>query len=234
MGLYLMNKSRNHKVLLIDDDEKLANLLFTYFAKFDIQLLSATLPSKGLEAHHKEQPDLVILDVMLPEMDGFEVCRALRKTSNTPIIMLTARGDVDDRVLGLGAGADDYLPKPFEPRELVARIDSILARVQEEPTEYEPDVIKFKDLTINRSSYEVQVRNQPVDLTTKEYALLIMMVDVPGKVFSRDDIMNELSGIDSELFSRSVDILVSRLRNKLKPLDYIETVWGIGYRFSED
>ncbi len=229
-----MNNERNHRVLLIDDDEKLAKLLSAYFAKFHIHLLSETLPSKGLAVYQREQPDLVILDVMLPEMDGFEVCRQLRKICNTPIIMLTARGDVNDRVIGLESGADDYLPKPFEPRELVARIDNILARVESGPVVYAPEMVKFNDLTVNKSSHEVLVCGRPADLTTKEYALLTMMIKTPGKVFSRDDIMNELSGIDSELFSRSVDILVSRLRNKLKPLDCIETVWGIGYRFSDE
>lgn len=230
-----MTQQQNHTVLLIDDDEKLANLLSTYFAKFNITLLSATTPSEGMEIYRNRQPDLVILDVMLPEMDGFEVCRRLRRLSNSPIIMLTARGDVDDRVVGFESGADDYLPKPFEPRELVARIDSILARVDEGPISHEPDIIKFGDLTINKSSYEVSVRGEKADLTSKEYALLVLLTEVPGKVFSRDDIMNELSGLDSDLFSRSVDILVSRLRNKLKPLDeHIETVWGIGYRFKDE
>ncbi len=224
---------RNHRILLIDDDEKLVKLLSAYFAKFSIQLLSETLPSQGIATYRREQPDLVILDVMLPEMDGFEVCRRLRQICNTPIIMLTARGDINDRVVGLESGADDCLPKPFEPRELLARIDSILARVEKGSVAHEADMVKFKDLTINKSSHEVQVCGKSVELTTKEYALLIMMIKTPGEVYSRDDIMNELSGIDSELFSRSVDILVSRLRHKLKPLDCIETVWGIGYRFAE-
>lgn len=230
-----MSTQSQHTVLLIDDDEKLAKLLTTYFAKFNIRLLSEKRPVKGLAVYHIEQPDLIILDVMLPEMDGFEVCRRLRRTSNTPILMLTARGDVNDRVVGLELGADDYLPKPFEPRELVVRINNILSRVddEEEPA-VTSDIVQFGDLTINKSSYTVTAAGQPVGMTAKEYALLMMMLETPGKVFSRDDIMNALSGMDSDLFSRSVDILVSRLRTKLKPLDCIETVWGVGYRFKDD
>lgn len=222
-----------HTVLLIDDDEKLAGLLSEYFAKFNIRLISEVLPSQGLAAIEKSQPDLIILDVMLPEMDGFAVCKHIRKDSNIPIIMLTARGDVSDRVIGLETGADDYLPKPFEPRELVARIESILSRIADDEGESTPDILQFNRLHINKDSHEVHVDDSIVDLTTKEYTLLLLMCECPDKVYSRDDIMNELSGIDSELFSRSVDILVSRLRNKLRPLDYIQTVWGVGYKFSE-
>lgn len=229
-----MTKENQHTILLIDDDEKLAKLLKTYFAKFNLRLVSEYLPSKGLKKFRKLTPDLVILDIMLPEMDGFEVCRKIRRESNVPIVMLTARGDVSDRVIGLETGADDYIPKPFEPRELVARIESILSRISTEPAKPEDNTLAFKQLSINRNSYEVRIDDQVIELTTKEYALLLLMCEHPGKVYSRDDIMNELSGIDSELFSRSVDILVSRLRNKLKPLDYIQTVWGIGYKFSDN
>lgn len=225
-----MDKVKKTTVLLIDDDAKLAKLLKSFFAKFNINLISETLPSKGIETFRKAAPDLIILDVMLPEMDGFEVCRSLRHESNVPIIMLTARGDVSDRVVGLESGADDYLPKPFEPRELVARIESILSRVSTK-TVVKDNMLIFQQLSINKNSHEVTVAGKKVDLTTKEYTLLLLLCEHPGKVFSRDNIMNELSGIDSELFSRSVDILVSRLRNKLKPLDYIQTVWGVGYRF---
>ncbi len=228
-----MNKMPKHTVLLIDDDEKLASLLKSYFARFNIRLLSETLPSEGLKTNLNEQPDLIILDVMLPEMDGFEVCRRLRKTCNTPIIMLTARGDVNDRIVGLELGADDYLPKPFEPRELVARIDGILSRINEKIPENEPDVFQVGDLLINKSTFCVVIDGREVELTSKEFALLIMMTEKSGKVFTRDDIMNELGRIDGNMLSRSVDILVSRLRVKLKPLDYIETVWGVGYRFKE-
>ncbi len=221
-----------HNILLIDDDEKLARLLKTFFTKHSIELHSETSPSRGIEYLLEHNPELLILDVMLPEMNGFEVCQKVREHSNVPIIMLTARGDVDDRVLGLEAGADDYLAKPFEPLELVIRIENILGRVKQGSTQKQQDIIELDGLRINKDSYEVEVEGQKVDLTTKEYALLLLFVNQPGRVFSRDDIMNELSGIDSELFSRSVDILVSRLRNKLKPLTYIQTIWGKGYKFS--
>ncbi len=223
----------SYTILLIDDDEKLGKLLSTFFAKFDFNLLTETHPVQGLKTFQRIQPDLVILDIMLPEMDGFEVCKIIRQTSNVPIIMLTARGDINDRVTGLEIGADDYLPKPFDPRELMARIETILIRIDNDEEENEPDLIQYHHLVINKKSYEVKVAGKPVDLTTKEYALLVLMSEHPGQIYSRDDIMNELSGIDSELFSRSVDILISRLRNKLKPLDYIKTVWGLGYRFDE-
>lgn len=229
-----MNQHNTHQILLIDDDKKLAKLLHEYFAKFNLKLTSEATPSQGIKAFQKNPPDLIVLDVMLPEMDGFEVCRKIRNQSNVPILMLTARGDINDRVVGLETGADDYLPKPFDPRELVARIHGILSRITENITETPVDLIQYNDLTINKSSHEVEVSGQKVELTTKEYALLLLMSEHPNTVYSRDDIMNELSGIDSELFSRSVDILVSRLRNKLKPLDYIQTVWGIGYKFLDN
>lgn len=228
-----MTETSKPHILLIDDDEKLANLLSEYLAKFDFTLATEVYPSQGIQRLKDESFDLVILDVMLPEMDGFEVCKTIRKDSNIPIVMLTARGDVGDRVLGLGIGADDYLPKPFDPRELVARIESILERISHTSLQPTDKTLQFRNLKIDQNTYEVFVNNQTVELTTKEYALLILMCENPGKIYSRDDIMNELSGIDSELFSRSVDILVSRLRNKLKPLDYIRTVWGQGYKFSD-
>lgn len=227
-----MNTIKQPMVLLIDDDEKLADLLSEYFTQFNIKLIGETLPSKGLTTLAEQHPDLVILDVMLPEMSGFEVCQRIREQSNIPVIMLTARGDVNDRVSGLASGADDYLPKPFDPRELVVRIENILSRITETPIESSPDILQFPQLTINKTSHEVKINQQIIELTAKEYALLTLISEHPDKVYSRDDIMNELSGIDSELFSRSVDILVSRLRNKLKPLDYIQTVWGMGYKFS--
>ena len=221
------------KILLIDDDEKLGGLLSAYFKRFDLELVSATLPSVGLEKLDREDPDLVILDVMLPEQDGFEVCRTIRKSSAVPIIMLTARGEVTDRIVGLEIGADDYLPKPFEPRELVARIQNVLRRAV--PRLPEGDELHYKDLTINIERRTAELEGQPLELTTMEYQLLVLFASHPGRTYSRDEILNELRGIDAQIFSRSVDILVSRLRQKLSDTArqprFIKTVWGTGYTF---
>lgn len=221
------------RILLIDDDEKLAGLLGTYFERFDLELISATVPSVGLEKLASEDPDLVILDVMLPEQDGFNVCRTIRKTSSVPVIMLTARGEVTDRIVGLEIGADDYVPKPFEPRELVARIQNVLRRSGQGPANAEE--LKFKDLGINTERRSVILDGETLDLTTMEYQLLVLFASNPGRTFSRDEILNELRGIDAQIFSRSVDILVSRLRQKLndtaKHPRFIKTVWGTGYTF---
>ncbi len=214
-------------VLIIEDDEKLANLVKEYCARYNIEVTKALLPSAGLDLLKKETFDAVILDVMLPEMDGFEVCKTIRVSSEIPIIMLTARGDVMDRIVGLELGADDYLPKPFEPRELVARLNSIAKRKGTEDT---PE-LNFDGLQINQAERVVMVNNKPIDLTTMEYQLLLFLAASPGKDFTRDDILNHLKGTETELFSRSVDILISRLRNKLKPATPIKTVYGSGYAF---
>jgi len=218
------------EVLLIDDDEKLAPLLIEYCARYDIIINAELKPSTGLASFKKKNFDAIILDVMLPEMDGFEVCRTIRTTSDIPVIMLTARGDVTDRVVGLEIGADDYLPKPFDPRELVARINTIVKRKSAQ-NEQPDSVLTFEQLTIDLDQRQVSVDNKPITLTTMEYQLLIMMAQAPGKDFSRDDILNQLKGTETELFSRSVDILVSRLRSKLKPAEPILTVYGSGYAF---
>jgi len=221
------------KILLIDDDEKLGELLTTFFERFDMNLVAATHPDEGLRQLEAAKPDLVILDVMLPGQDGFEVCRTIRRSSNIPIIMLTARGEVTDRIVGLEIGADDYLPKPFEPRELVARIQNILRRSADRPSSDGP--LKFGDLTIDLERRTAELAGESLELTTMEYQLLVLFVKNPGRTFTRDEILNELRGIDAQLFSRSVDILVSRLRQKLqdttKQPRYIKTVWGTGYIF---
>lgn len=216
-------------VLLIDDDEKLGALLQEYCTRYDITVVPEVTPSKGLETLKSGAFDAIILDVMLPEMDGFEVCRTIRTFSNIPIIMLTARGDVTDRVVGLEIGADDYLPKPFDPRELVARINTIVKRKSSDSTQ--SSEIRFEDLRIDTNAREVYVKSKRLSLTTMEYQLLLMLAQAPGKDFSRDDILNYLKGTETELFSRSVDILISRLRAKLKPAEPIKTVYGSGYAF---
>ena len=220
------------EVLLIDDDEKLAELLQEYCAMYDIRIQAAQLPSAGLNRLRESAFDAVILDVMLPEMDGFEVCRTIRQFSEVPIIMLTARGDLTDRVVGLEIGADDYLSKPFEPRELVARVSAISRRkLPTASVDEERRVLEFDRLQIDLQQRSVKVSGRALELTTMEYQLLLLLAGSPGVDFSRDDILNHLKGTETELFTRSVDILVSRLRAKLKPLSPIKTVYGSGYAF---
>jgi len=220
-----------YNILLIDDDLRLGGLLSQYFQQFDMKIEHALKPSDGLNKLAHKNYDLVILDVMLPEMDGFEVCKTIRKSSEIPVLMLTARGEVTDRIVGIEIGADDYLPKPFEPRELVARIQSILKR-SANSGHIKETVLRFENLVVDKELRQVTVNNNVVTLSSMEFDLLILLVNKPNKVFSRDEILNNLKGIDTELFSRAVDIQISRLRQKLKPYDYIKTIRGMGYTFS--
>ncbi len=217
------------RILLIDDDEHLAAPLATYLARFGLVLDSALRPGQGLAMLRATTYDAAILDVMLPEMDGFALCREIRKESDIPVVMLTARGDVMDRVVGLELGADDYLPKPFEPRELVARLQTILRRQRTAPVPARQPRRVFQDLVIDLEAREVLRQGQPVDLTGTEFELLALLAAEPGKVFSRDDILNRLRGHEADLYTRAVDIVVSRLRKKLEPLDCIKTLRNAGY-----
>ena len=223
-----------HRILLIDDDEHLAAPLATYLRRFDLELNSALRPSDGLARLRSESFDAAILDVMLPEMDGFELCRTIRRDSDIPIIMLTARGDVMDRVVGLELGADDYLPKPFEPRELAARLQTILRR-QRAPAAGNgaaPHRLVFDGLEIDLERRQVHRLGDLVELTGTEFELLTLLAREPQKVFTRDEILNRLRGHDAELYTRAVDIVVSRLRKKLEPLECIKTLRNAGYAFA--
>lgn len=222
------------KVLLIDDDRKHSELMRAYFKRHGINLVCAYDSVRGLKELSREEPDLLLLDVMLPGKDGFEICREVRKISNIPIIMLTARGDVIDRVAGLELGADDYVSKPFEPRELVARVQATLRR--SELAGPAVGKLSFEGLTIETDTRSVTVDGKStVDLTSMEFELLLILARRPGRKLSRDDILSELRGIDAEILTRSVDIMISRLRHKLgdtiKPARFIQTVWGRGYSF---
>jgi OmpR family response regulator RpaB len=223
------------RILLIDDDEQLGEPLMAYFARFEMQLSHATRPSAGLALLRQGGFDAAILDVMLPEMDGFTLCRTIRKESDIPLIMLTARGDVMDRVVGLELGADDYLPKPFEPRELVARLQTVLRRrpntVAAAPasTAASDGCLHFEGLSVDPATRRVQRLGGEVELTSTEFDLLHLLAREPGRVFHRDDILNQLRGHDAELYTRAVDIVVSRLRKKLEPLDAIKTLRNAGY-----
>ncbi len=216
------------RILLIDDDAQLGAPLASYFQRFELALVHAHKPSEGLALLRRGGFDAAILDVMLPEMDGFELCRTIRKESDIPIVMLTARGDVMDRVVGLELGADDYLPKPFEPRELVARLQTVLRRRVASPAP-EPGVLAFEGLTIDPARREVRRQGEPVELTGTEFELLHLLARDAGRVLSRDDILNQLRGHEAELLTRAVDIVVSRLRRKLEPLDCIKTLRNAGY-----
>lgn len=222
------------KVLLIDDDRKHSDLLQAYMKRFGINLSCAYDSVEGFKKLQREEPDLLLLDVMLPGKDGFEICREVRKTSNIPIIMLTARGDVIDRVSGLELGADDYIGKPFEPRELVARVQATLRRAESAGST--AGEMQFEDMAIDIEKRTVVVDGSSVDLTSMEFELLVILARRVGRKLSRDDILSELRGIDAAILTRSVDIMVSRLRQKIgdssKPFRFIQTVWGRGYSFT--
>jgi OmpR family response regulator RpaB len=219
------------RILLIDDDAHLGAPLASYFRRFDLVLEHSLTPSDGLQRLGRGGFDAVILDVMLPEMDGFELCRAIRKGSDIPVVMLTARGEVTDRIVGLELGADDYLPKPFEPRELVARLQTVLRRrlAATAARAPQPEVLAFEGLIIDPARREVLRLGEPVALTGTEFELLHLLAREAGRVLSRDDILNQLRGHESELITRAVDIVVSRLRRKLEPLDAIKTLRHVGY-----
>ena len=226
-----------HKtILVIDDDHKLNDLLTEYLQPFGMEVFTAEHPDEGLALLHQKSPSLVILDLMLPGRDGFAVCREIRKESKVPIIMLTARGDLPDRIAGLELGADDYLPKPFEPRELVARIQTVLRR-SAEPTAVplNTEQLQAEDLCVDLKKRTVLLNGNPLELTTMEFELLALFIKNPGSVLSRDEIMDRIRGIDWEAFNRSIDVGVSRLRSKLKDDPkhprYFKTIWGTGYLF---
>jgi len=221
------------KILIIDDDEKMNGLLQNYLTGFGYEVVACTNPLAGLQKIRQYIPDLIILDVMLPDMDGFSVCREIRKNHSIPIIMLTARGDVTDRIVGLELGADDYLPKPFEPRELVARIQTIMRRVS---NQYNPSVsLRFEHLELVPEKQMAILDGETIDITTMEFQLLNLLAERCGRVVTREQIIDSLRGIDWSAFDRSVDVAMSRLRQKLKddPKSprFIKTIWGNGYMF---
>ena len=221
------------RLLLIDDDEALGPPLATYLARSGFELVHAIRPSQGLALLRQGGFDAAILDVMLPEMEGFALCRTIRKDSSLPIVMLTARGDVMDRVVGLELGADDYLPKPFEPRELLARLQTVLRRVPAHAPATAGRVWRFDGLLIDLDRRRVEREGSEVELTGTEFELLTLLAGTPNKVFHRDDILERLRGHAAEdIHTRAVDILVSRLRRKLEPLQCIKTLRNAGYTFA--
>ena len=221
------------RILIIDDDSKLVDLLKDYLARFRMDVVGAGDAESGLKLLERERPNLIVLDVMLPTRDGFETCREIRRRSGVPVIMLSARGEPVDRIVGLELGADDYLPKPFEPRELVTRIQAVLRRAG---AKTEASVLRFEGLEVNAGVRDAfSSDGEPAGLSSMEFELLLLLAQHPGRKFTRDEIMNHLQGVESRVFSRSIDVLVSRIRAKIrddpKRPRFIRSVRSVGYLF---
>ena len=224
------------KILIVDDDENIANLISLYLTKECFETHIEHDGESSVEAFKTFKPDLILLDIMLPGMDGYDVCRTIRKESNVPIIMLSAKTEVFDKVLGLELGADDYMIKPFDSKELVARVKSVLRRYQPGTTTDEKDddkILEFKDLTINLSNYEVIYKGEHVEMTPREIELLYFLASSPNQVFNREQLLEQIWGYDFAGDTRTVDVHIKRIREKLPETDEwaISTVWSVGYKF---
>ncbi len=219
------------RILVIDDDVHISELLKLYLEQEDYEVEVAHDGGEGLEKFKSFEPKLVLLDIMLPVMDGWQVCREIRRINNTPIIMLTAKGETFDKVLGLELGADDYIVKPFEPKELIARVKAILRR-----TNVNEDTVKqysYNNLTVNISDYTVVYYGKELDMPPKEIELLFFLASHPNKVFTREQLLEQVWGFEYFGDSRTVDVHIKRIREKMPVSEgwSIKTVWGIGYKF---
>ncbi len=229
------------KVLIIEDDKELINLIAIHLRDIDCEVLKAHNGKEGLDIALAEKPDLVVLDISMPIMDGFEVCRQIRAKQSTPIIMLTAKTEEIDRVLGLEIGADDYISKPFSVREFIARVKAVFRRAEMDSktvkSEKETE-LRFSGLTINLEKRKVTQENKRVELSPKEFELLALMAANPGKSFSRSQLLSLIWGYDFEGYEHTVNSHINRLRAKIEPEMvkpiYITTTWGVGYKFNED
>ncbi len=223
------------KVLVVDDDPGIVKVVRAYLEQDGFQVLVAYNGKKAMHVARHEKPDLVVLDLMLPEMDGWDVCRALRKESGVPIIMLTARVDESDKLVGLELGADDYVTKPFSPRELVARVRSVLRRVQGLPPK--PERISRGNITVDLARHAVTVGNEFVDLTPTEFDLLATLMGDPGRAFTRSQLLERTQGHAYDGYERTIDVHIKNLRKKIEPdarnPQRIRTVYGVGYKFDE-
>jgi len=223
------------KILLVDDDPNIRQLVNLYLEKEGFEVSMADRGDAALKAFRQSPPDLMLLDLMLPGMDGWEVCREVRKTSNLPIIMLTAKDETFDKVLGLELGADDYIVKPFDMKELVARIKAVLRRYQQPEPSAENKALTFQGLTVNIAQYTVSFMGREIEMPPKELELLHFLASHPNQVFTREQLLEQVWGYDYFGDSRTVDVHVKRLREKLEGGEalgwQIKTVWGVGYKF---
>ena len=221
-------------VLVVEDDPHIRELLQLYLEKEGYAVTLAADGGQGLEKFQAIQPNLVLLDVMMPVMDGWEVCKAIREAGNTPVIMLTAKGETDDKVTGLKAGADDYVTKPFEMKELLARIEAVLRRSDRNAEKPKARRLVFDKLSIDMDAFELTVDGKKVDTPPKEMELLFYLASSPNRVYTRNQLLDEVWGFDYFGDSRTVDVHVKRLREKLEGISEqwsVKTVWGVGYKF---
>ena len=223
-------------IMVVDDEPRLVALVEAYLTQEGFRVVTASDGRQALFLARQEKPDLIVLDIMMPEMDGYDFMRLHRKEQETPIILLTARVEDDDKVLGLELGADDYLTKPFRPRELVARIRAVLRRMgQVRPS---AQVLRAGDITVDRETHTVQVAERYVDLTPSEFDLLATLMSFPGRAYSRLELLDRIQGVAYEGYERTIDVHVKNLRAKIEAEPrtprYIQTVYGVGYRFARD
>jgi DNA-binding response OmpR family regulator len=227
----------NPKILVVDDDKKTVDLVRLYLEKDGYRVLCAYDGQQALELARHKQPDLLVVDLMLPKVDGLDLCRILRAETNVPIILLTARTTEDDKLLGLDLGADDYVTKPFSPRELLARIRAVLRRAGAEAAPAEPGTARYRELAVNFGARAVHIGGKPVRLTPKEYKLLEILMRKPNRAFTRLELLEGAFGFDYEGLERTVDVHLMNLRRKIEPDPaqpvYILTVYGVGYKFGE-
>ena len=225
----------NERILIVDDDTNICELLRLYLEKDGFQTDIVTDGIKAIEVFNSVNPELVLLDIMLPGMDGWQICREIRKTSQTPIIMLTAKGETFDKVLGLELGADDYITKPFETKEVIARIKAVLRRSSSVSSTTETTKeVNFDKLSINLTNYELKVDGKAIDTPPKELELIFHLANNPNRVYTRDQLLDEVWGVEYYGDSRTVDVHVKRLREKLEGVSdkwELKTVWGVGYKF---
>lgn len=223
------------RVLVVDDDPGIVKLVRAYLEQAGFEVAVAYDGKKSMQIARNLKPDLVILDLMLPEMDGWDVCRALRKESDVPIIMLTARVEESDKLIGLELGADDYVTKPFSPRELVARVRSVLRRAGGMPAK--PERLSHAEITVDLSRHLVEVRGQAIDLTPTEFDLLATLMEDPGRAFSRSQLLEAVQGYAYDGYERTIDVHIKNLRQKIEEdagnPQRVKTVYGIGYKFED-
>lgn len=223
-----------YKILIVDDDENICELLRLYLEKDGFDTIVANDGEQAVDFASKYSPDLILLDIMLPKLDGWQVCREIRKTSETPIIMLTAKGETFDKILGLELGADDYVSKPFDTKEVIARIKAVLRRSHEKDKASQINEVRYDKLRINLTNYELEVNGVKIDTPPKELELIYHLASNPNRVYTRDQLLDEVWGFDYYGDSRTVDVHVKRLREKLENVSdewSLKTVWGVGYKF---